>query len=75
MSPSLQSPVVVVPPRQVDAQAGLIARAESDLQQLADERRQLTARSAQLAAQEENFKAREADVMRRDAELGAEAAR
>lgn len=59
---------------QVDAQAVLIARAESDLQMLADERRQLTAKAAHLAAQEESMKAREAEVVRRDAELSAEAA-
>lgn len=60
---------------QVEAQVGLINRAETDLQNLADERRQLTARAAQLAAQEENLKQREADLVRKEAEITTEAAR
>lgn len=60
---------------QVEAQAGLIDKASSELQQLAEEKQVLRARAAQLAAQEEEVRSQAAAAARKEAELAAEGAR
>jgi len=43
---------------QVEAQLGLVARAEAELQQLADDKRQLAARAAAVSVREEEQRSR-----------------
>jgi hypothetical protein len=60
---------------QVEAQAGMIGKASSELQQLAEERQTLRARAVQLSAQEEEVRARATAAAQKEAELAAESAR
>lgn len=65
----------VVPCLQVEAQAGMIGKASTELEQLAEERQTLRARAVQLSAQEEDVRARAAAAAQKEAELAAEGAR
>jgi hypothetical protein len=60
---------------QVEAQAKLVSRAESELQQLTDDKRQLAARATAAAVLEEDLRSRAAELQRREAEVAAEGAR
>jgi outer membrane murein-binding lipoprotein Lpp len=60
---------------QVEAQAGMIGQASTELQQLAEERQTLRARAAQLSSQEEEVRSRAAAAAQKEAELAAEGAR